>query len=685
MSDATVFVFTPRAELDARQNIEWFIQRCRNELSTFGASLRFDDSIWDITNTIKQKGRVKTIRVIFSSYSAAKEREELPTMSPNFLPFAKAYFRYSFSLRPTTAWANRIAALRAIDEVLSRRGLSGQLTAITHDVLDAVRNLLIADFSNDVAAAIAGEVETLNDFLIEHDIVPVKTRWFKGLKRKQDSSNRVGSKAEQARQEKMPSSRAIEAMAHLFVNASQPDELYVGSTLALLHCAPQRINETVRLAIDCVVESKDLNGTSQFGIRLPGSKDFQNEIRWIVPTMAEVARSAIHKLTTVSAEARAIAEWYEENPTKVYLPEKIAHFRCKAQLELHEISQILWGISNEANAKSWCNNQKVKVETRGTGLYSFKAVEAAIVGKLPKGFPFAQPGLRYSQSLFCCRRFEMDATLNTYQCLVDYITSDQIAARIGESGSVVETIFERFNLVEDDGSPLAIRSHQMRHYLNTLAQSNGANQLDIAMWSGRADIRQNSAYDHVSGDELVSHVRELTASQPIDAFGGDLNVRKVRVLVSRDDVTGILKTSSAHISDYGMCTHEYSSSPCQIHLDCLNCNELVCVKGDNVKLANLIRFKEDTEVLLANAEEAEADSVHGASRWVVHQRQTLDHAKKLIEILTDSRIADGALVKLTGIKPASRIEQAKVLRGEAKVISMPTRMNKLLEKVKNRG
>ncbi|MBA5686080.1 integrase [Rugamonas apoptosis] len=685
MSEHMIFAFTPRADLDKRGNLDLFIHRCRTELSTFGADLPFDEPIWDISGTVSSKGRNKAIRVIFSGYQAAKAACDLPTMSPLFLPFAQAYFRYSYSRRPSKAWVNRLTALRVLDEVMQRRGIVGQVHLITHDILNDARDLLLEDYSHDVAVQYAGELEYLNSFLIEHELTQVKAQWHKGITRNRDNISRVGAVADKAREEKMPSARAIEAMAHVFVNASQPDELYIGSVLGLLHCAPQRINETVRLAVNCIVEAVDSNNTPQFGIRLPPSKDFQDEVRWIVPTMAEVAKKAFGNLLDVSAEARKIASWYESNPTKVYLPERFEHLRAKELVTLSEISQILWGIENPGNAKGWCNNAKIKVVGSRTGLYSFAQVEAAIVAKLPEGFPYAQPGLRFSEALFCCRRFELDATLNTYQCLIDYVTSDQIASRIGESGSVARTIFERFNLTEDDGSPIKIRSHQMRHYLNTLAQSNGASQLDIAMWSGRADVSQNAAYDHVSGEELVAKVREVSKTSQADVFGGDLNTKKVRVVARRDDISGILRTKSAHISDYGMCTHDYASSPCQIHLDCLNCNELICVKGDNVKLANLIRFRDETQILLANAEEAEKDFVHGASRWVVHQRQTLSHAEKLIQILTDSNIPDGATVKLTGLRPASRIDQATAARAEAKTVSMTPRMNKLLDKVNKRG
>ncbi len=61
------------------------------------------------------------------------------------------------------------------------------------------------------------------------------------------------------------------------------------------------------------------------------------------------------------------------------------------------------------------------------------------------------------------------------------------------------SVFERFGMVEADGTVIRMNTHQFRHWLNTLAQAGGMSQLEIARWSGRKDVRQNAAYDHVSG------------------------------------------------------------------------------------------------------------------------------------------------------------------------------------------
>lgn len=675
---ANVVYFKSRADLAAAQNLAEFVRLCRSDLDVFGADLPFDSNVWDISGYVDVKGRTKTVRVIFSSLAAAKLSKATPTMSENFLPFAKAYIRYWHGLKPTVSCGQRLTALRVLDSVLCDEMLNGDITATTGDILTQACNVIIRQYSKALAPKLAGALEKISDFLLENKLAQMSTRWVKPISKAREHGQRVGKVADAAREKKMPSAAAIEAMAHVFRNASEPIEIYVGSTLGLLHCAPQRINETVRLTVGCEVEQKDTEGHTQYGLRWPGSKGFENSVKWILPTMAEVAKLAIRRLHVVTAEARKIAVWYENNPKKVYLPEHLEHLRHKHWLKQSEVSLILYGEDDPLISEGWCVSNKVLKED---DLFLFEDVQTNVLKRMPKGFPWAQKGLKYSDALFIVRRFELDATLRMYTCIVDYLPYDQICSRLGKSGSVARTVFERFNLTEDDGTPISLTTHQVRHYLNTLAQSNNASQLDIAMWSGRADVKQNVSYNHTTPDQLLSNTRKSAIATNSSLFGGDLSIRKPRV-VARRDSAGILRTGSAHITDYGMCTHDYAMSPCEIHGDCFHCNELVCVKGDEVKTMNIRFVKDETEALLREAEVAEQTSIYGASRWVKHHRATLDHCSQLLSILDNPLVESGALVRLTGIQPASRILQAEEARNGPISPAIPAKVNKLLERLK---
>ncbi len=673
-----IVYFKSRAQLNAKQNLAEFVRLCRDDLTVFGVDLPFDTNVWDITKYTTKKGRSKTTRIIFSNESKLKARPDTSTMPADFLPFAKAYFRYSYGLNPTTAWSKRLAALRALGRTLYEEGHGGDVTAVSHDILTETCNHIIRKYSKAVAPMNAGALEDISDFLVANELAEMSTRWATPIRRNSDDTWRVGKTADDARERKMPSAAAIEAMAYAFRNASHPLEIYIGSALALLHCAPQRINETVRLKIDCEVEGKDAEGRSQYGLRWSGSKGFEDGIKWILPSMVEVALLAIKRLREATQEARRIAAWYEANPTKIYLPAHLEHLRQKSWIDQSEASLVLYGDENPLISIHWCYKNQIP---RQSGKVLFTELQEKVLQRMPKEFPWAQPDLKFSEALFIVRRFELDSTLRTYTCLVDYLSYDQISSRLGRPSSSASSIFQQFGLTEDDGTPISLTTHQVRHYLNTLAQSNNVAQIDIAMWSGRADISQNSAYDHTTPDQILSNARDLAVTSNSSLFGGNLDIPKPRVVATRN-TTGVLRTGTAHITDYGMCTHDFAMSPCEIHRDCLNCNELVCIKGDGVKTKNIRLLKDQTDILLKEAEVAEKTSVYGASRWVKHHRETLEHCTQLLNILDDPMIEPGALVRLTGLQPASRIAQTEEVRYGPSPLAAPAKPNKLLMRLK---
>lgn len=149
-----------------------------------------------------------------------------------------------------------------------------------------------------------------------------------------------------------------------------------------------------------------------------------------------------------------------------------------------------------------------------------------------------------------------------------------------------------------------------------------------------------------------------------------------KVIARRDDA-GQLITGSIHLTDYGLCTHDYAMSPCDKHLDCLNCNEMVCIKGDDVRTNNIQLTRDQTKLLLTQAEAAEDSDTYGASRWVEHQRRTIDRCDQWLAALESPTVAPGAAVRLSKVESASRLQQA--YDDIDQQISLPIRKVKALE------
>jgi len=203
-------------------------------------------------------------------------------------------------------------------------------------------------------------------------------------------------------------------------------------------------------------------------------------------------------------------------------------------------------------------------------------------------------------------------------------------------------MFSRLGIANEDGSLIKIRSHSFRHWLNTLAQRGGVDPLDIAKWSGRKSASQNAAYDHVSADELLEDLNEV-AGAPAET----LPVR-VQPLATRDEFVQA-ENGAAHVTVFGFCLHDFAMLPCQLHSDCLNCEEHVCVKGDVAKERRLVEFLAEAKRLLLLAQAGKEEGYEGADRWVAHQERTVRRSEQIVALLSDPNIPDGALVSANGV------------------------------------
>lgn len=658
-----IILFTPKADIEASENMRGFIAMCRNDLRTFGAELNFDANVWDITGSIELKGRgEKRFRVPFTTFSAVRERK-IQFMEAPFIDFAKADFRYSFSMRPTKSPGRRVVALRALEQALTEKGEHPNPTRMTAETFIRAAQLVKENFEVASAYRIGGQLEQIANFLTKNRLVTTNIEWRNSLPRP-DDTGRVGKEFDERRNEKLPSLAALEALPKVFRMAKEPASVFASSIAAILCSAPDRINEVLLLSADCEMRQKNSNGTEAYGLRWWPAKGADPMVKWVVPSMADVVREAIKRLHEISKHARKLAIWYENSPNQVYLSEEAEHLRSQEWLSAKEINLVIFGQEglHRQSGTTWCTRNNVRLTKRGRSLYArFTDLEKSIVKLLPRDFPWLNKeiGLKYRDALCVVRVNELHADAYLQVGQLSAVTVDQFSVWLGANNKSQLSVFAKHDFFEPDGSPIKVTSHQFRHYLNTLAQAGGMSQLDIAKWSGRKDVRQNSAYDHVSAEELVFKIRNALGDDS-QLFGPLAELPK-RVVIQRDEFAR-LKVPTAHTTEFGVCIHDYTMSPCQLHADCLNCNEQVCIKGDEVRAAR-IRVELQTAIAsLADAQRADKEGYFGASRWVQHHRLTIKRLTQLCELLNDPTVPVGAVIQLSNLPTVSRIEQAAQAR-----------------------
>lgn len=656
MSD--VILFRPKAELDAAGNLAGFIESCRNGLTIFGADLDFDTNVWDVTDALGLKGHGrKRQRLVFSALDTPPDQAEA-WMDDRFRPFAKAYMRYMHGFRPTKIVGFRLAALRVLESALSENGLVPDPIRIDVLILNRAAQVIVDRYSEAAAYRIGGQLEMASEFLADNRLTSVSTKWRNPIKRPGDTV-RVGKEFDERRQEKIPTEAALDALPKVFRLATEPVDILVSSVAAILCSAPDRINEALSLPVLCEVhQSVGKDKPDAYGLRWWPAKGADPMVKWIVPSMVGVVKEAIGKIRTVTEDARNVARWYEDHPGQIFIEPEFEYLRKQEWLSMREVGSIL-GFSCRGVPRTWCEGNEVETITKGRLVYArFKDVQKAVLAMLPAGFPILEQenGLKYSDSLFVVRTNEWGAQKSLYRCMIEPISINQINCGLGSRAEHGQSsIFSRFGFTEPDGSPIKITTHQFRHYLNTLAQVGGMSQLDIAKWSGRKDIHQNAAYDHVTPDQMLKKIRDALGDES-QMFGPLAEIPK-KVLIPRDEFAR-LRIPTAHTTDLGFCVHDYTMSPCQLHRDCIHCEDLVCVKGDEEKTIRLYQNLDEARELLRKAEDSVGEGYAGGDRWLVHHQSTVERLSQLCLIMDDPNVPLGAVVQLAPPHGGNRVSDS---------------------------
>lgn len=662
-----VVTFVPRSDLTAQENLDGFVDVARNKLQIFGADLSFDENRWSLD--IELTGRRAGVFAVFSEWDTAGRRAGWVPMPEPFLGFAKAYFRYQHAMRPTNSFNQRLAVLRALCRALSENDLANVIY-VDESILNCATQLLKEGFEKHGAYRAAQQLEMLANFLDENCLATVPLHWNHSVRRP-EGVDRVGAEFEERRNEKLPSPAGLNAIAQIYRLADDPSTKFVTSLCAVMLCAPDRIGEITSLRADCEHRDTDSDKKPVYGLRYWPEKGADPQIKWVLPSMVSLCEEALSKVRTLTEEARNIARWYEERwpkgePKQLYLPPELEHFRGNSELTMRQVSQMVFvGADSRITGRLWCESNGIKLSKKGRSFVaSFAEIETVLLSMLPSGFPILSDelGLTFSEALCVLPLNFFHSTRSNYRSVIMAVSSDDLNARLGgRSDTGIKSIFQAYEFYEDDGSDIKINTHQFRHYLNTLAQTGGVSELDIAKWSGRKDLGQNRAYDQESGRDLLKRMNDTLGDVAI--FSASAAFVPTNDLILRSESASLL-LEAAHTTDFGYCIHNFTFSPCQIHRDCINCDEQVCVKGEAAKEANIRQLRNESISLVAAAEAAVRAGVLGADTWLEHQQQTLSRAEELLAMIDNPAIEPGAIIRLTQLRPASRLRQAQARRVE---------------------
>jgi len=720
MSDDNVLLFIPKHEVEYAKNIQDFIEVV-DAAPQPNDTMDYQSYYWPKIGNFTKLG------------VSSKNRENENRLDESIIPFAKAYIKYQQIKSGTSMYAH-FYAIRSLEATCIKSNHSVTIEKLLPRDFDQAAQEAKNSMGEGAAYQAGMKLNNLRVFLIENKMIK-PFEWKNPRSKPKDKKDQTGEAGQAYREDKMPDENAIMAMAEIFSkDAEQLSErdIFTTSTFSLLMSAPERGSEPLYLKADCLdirikkTESKSSDPSSkvlpqddgsellineesnkdentkqpeeQIGIRWFSGKGYGHENKWIPSVMNPVVKVAIERLLKLSEDARAFAKLLEESDD---FPR---HSLCpnvdEDQLLTKEQAISALGLDTS-------HLDKKQTQTSGNQILRRKGVERKdfvatlrdlnpIIRKnLPEGWPYIQfkkgdgkVQVKWSESLYAAFSNQYDkakATIITEFWMPNITTLNEDLKptkkknrTTGELSTGTQSVFVRHGM-----KGVELRSHQPRHLLDTIASVNGMSDMLRSKWAGRADPKHNRYYDHTSEEEYNHDWLEEQSSQDLAASGEVKSLFKVQIARGNSrslQEYNTLTSLAIHVTEFGECKQSYIDQPCLKHRDCINCNDHICVKGNQEKLSRLEDKHKREKILLKGDKKAVDDKVNGALRWFQRREITVVRCEELIQWLKNPKVKDGDRIKLADVADVTHLDRALDANGKKRLPKIENYKRKLAEK-----
>ncbi|KDA94334.1 DNA-binding protein [Pantoea agglomerans] len=492
-----VILFEPINTNNPSLNVEGFIEFCKSNIFNSKLAITWESNVW--------KGCYR-----FNKFDMKNNRNSKDRLNDSFIDFAKAYMFHIHSFNKSKSNQNALAMLKIVEFVLLKSYGEAKVVKCNNNIFDECVRIASAKYTKSQAVGIGKELEKLCSFLSENRMTSSSYFFWVSPLRHKITQSWQGYEPSLEGHSKLPDIKSVIAIAEIFSkDESQLSvrDIFTTSVLALLMCAPGRISEILSLPADCEITEHDENRIERYGLRFFSAKGYAGDIKWIPSVMVPVAKKAIARLRKLSTHPRFVAKTMEGK-----VPESYRH---------------------------------------------------ELFTKKPQNFPWydEEKKIKYSNTL--CLLFEGQLCQKTNKHLAPLFrpTAQFFRLDIDAFASIKGTtnLFKRHGYINEDGSPYSLRTHQLRHLLNTFSQISGMDEFSIARWSGRKQVSQNVSYDHRSHLQMINLMKDKTSIGP----GNSHRKKEIAVM----DITDfdLLNDGAVLVTKHGYCKHSYVFEPCSYY------------------------------------------------------------------------------------------------------------------------
>ena len=664
------------------------------QLSELNEDIKFDENYW--------KGEVNFVKTGISS----KDRSPENLLHHSIIEFAKAYVKYQ-RIKSKLKTQDTILSIRAIEQICLDRYGEVDLTKLVIADFDLAAENAKVNYKASSAYHVGRQLKILLDFLRQLKIVALP-EWKNPIKKPADKSIVLDEESEEHRASKLPDEDAIFALADIFSRKDSElsdRDIFVTSAVSLLLAAPERASELFFLKHNCIHEEEvqtlsksslglvaDASNIEKvLGIRWYAQKNYGYDIKYIPSVMIPTVKRAVERLIKMSEKPRHLAYLLE-------ISDKFPrHDLCPKvpDDQLLKRSEVLLAMGfdvSQYNDSQANDSGKVFLNARDIPISNYEVclndLNILLRNRLPKDFPYVpfQTGngvkVKWSEALFACFVHQFNKSKSTifselWMPKIGTLNEDLSPTRKKLRGknelSNRQTIFQRWGYGDH-----SITTHQFRHLLNTIANTNGMDSMLLAKWSGRADMKQNRVYDHTSVEDRNFSLIEMQKNE-VGTVNTDstftFQIATPRTLQELNTKTAL----SMHTTEFGLCTHSYIDEPCLKYRNCLNCTEHVCIKGDEEKKKRLQDRLRKEKILWAKDKEAVSKNVTGATVWLGTRELTIKRCEQLIALLDDPNILDGTPLSLPPSEDVTHLDLAYQKAGRKRIPVIENTQRKKIE------
>ena len=629
----------------------------------------------------------------FTAYGSSRSRksEYRKYMQPAFMDFAKAVIVYQGIFRGQKGVKAMLPILRILEIALRDVTGTDNVTMMSSAVCNRACEYIQAYYPNEGTAYIHGRfLNQIVLFMRNEKLLAKPFRWASPLR-----CTKLGTLQEQRqnRDKKLPSRESIRALGELFNNdLTSPLDIITVSACALLLSQPSRVGELADVERDCVLFKGDADGGQRMFLRWYAEKGFGAMTKPVVTGMEPVVERVMELLRPITDEARDYAAWLEDHPDQfpphADVPQKgpdeslsydEACLALKTKVSRRNSARIVFkkcwvdsiakrtALSPEAKVvldeimQGWDLSRGKRVYEGGR-LHHYEYNDRANITlrklnilmrekHLPKDFPYTTPAeagkkrVKYRDALFTVRTGSLPSDAKNIPLMLRDFGVEigpnhaRMVSQLG-GNQQRQSIFQRHGYGD-----LRVNTHAFRHELNTEMHRAGLSQLLIDAFSGRTS--RGSVYNHVTVEERTHAVALVhPKTKPSNASKFLENIR-INAPLKRSDLIDLCEGEQdrvIHKTHLGICVHPFESEPCPKMGACLTCGNLGCVKGDDVKLANLKEERAYLKQRYEKAVAAEAREVFGASEWRKKTGLDLFKCDALIKVLENPELKDGDIV-----------------------------------------